>query len=427
MSETGVILDLRIPSNSDKGRSCMYKIKRIHINGFRNISKTTIRFSDPVTVLLAPNNFGKTNVLHAIEFAANLVGRGVEAQESLLKDNHYTSYNVFSDDEAKDKGREFSFEIDFVADGDEIRYAFKISPHKGVLEESLASEYVTFFERRAEELSVHLPLDKINIVVSPYNLIASVLIDKDLKAGKYADTLRKLLFRMRSMFCNRESPHGEYMIEKKKKPIDSVIRLYRDVDVRQYPLFKEKFLYLFKEIEDFDIWDLYDRSRKVSRELLLDYRPEDYRIEFISSSKRRPELFSDLSTGTQDIFCLLLEVFMNRTKPLIMIEEIENGIHPSLFRKILETVDDVCKNNRVLVTTHSPSVARYFKTRAFSSFYVGVPNQNGRTAFKAIDENKEDEIKKMAKIHGCSIGEIIVDMLSDSDETIETLKGWLRG
>jgi predicted ATPase len=420
------ILDLRqkLTGFDTKRKEGIITITRIFVDGFRNISNTTIRLTEPVTVLLAPNNFGKTNVLHAIEFAAALVSRGMEAQAQLLSENGYTSYNIFDHSSSSKADKEFSFEIEFMLDdesGRKITYSFQISPKAGVRSEVLKCGTIKLFDRKGGIAEV----EGKKVVLREHLLLVSLLSAPEMEVTEYAELVRRLFFRMANMFCNRESPHGNFSPQ---RPVDltlEVIRLFHN-STSQYREFRDAFLKLFRNvgIENFAIYGLSNRSKDKVPD---NYRAEDYRLEFTTAGKKRRELYSNLSTGTQDVFSLLLEVFSKQEKPLVVIEEIENGIHPSLYRNILKVIDGVCKNTRVLVTTHSPSVVRHFEQKSFSSFYVGVPERDsGRATFAAFDDSKRTLIEERASRHGASIGELIMDMLSDTNTSSDELKGWLR-
>ena len=426
----------------------MYQILSIRVDGYRNISNTIVRLAEPITVLLAPNNYGKTNFLLAIEFAVDLIGHGPERQSEIIKANKYTSHNKISAPENKKEKPPFLFEIEFVADGKNITYAFQILPSAGVLTESLMVGDIVIFERNRKtdlmgEKYETIEMNDANASIGLHNLLISQLSDRNIEATEYADVIRKLFNSMRNMFCNRESPLGNYKNDEKRNLVnisDRILKLFNK-DKNLYFKFKNVFLGLFKgQIENFIMYDVRDRSKVVfpefpigyeSNELEIDfespeYRPEDYRIEFNSYGKLIPELFTDLSTGTQDIFLVFLEIFDKYRKPILVIEEIENGIHPSLYQNVLSALYKECDEKRALITTHSPAVARHF-TSSFASFYIGIPNRNGFASFAALDEYKKDEIARTAKLHSVSMGELIIDMLSESDRSSEKLKGWLRG
>jgi len=153
-------------------------------------------------------------------------------------------------------------------------------------------------------------------------------------------------------------------------------------------------------------------------------QPDAYRLEFDSENKHRPELFRQLSEGTRDIFLLLLTVFLRQNKPILAIEEIENGIHPSLYRKVLNLLTETCKDIKLLVTTHSPSIVRNFDNRSFSSFYIGIPNIQGNARFATFKESARSEIRNEASENETSAGEMIFDMMSGTKSDIKKLEGW---
>ena len=51
----------------------MASINKITVKGFRNIESTTIDLQN-ITCLLAPNNYGKSNLLYAIDFGYHFMG-----------------------------------------------------------------------------------------------------------------------------------------------------------------------------------------------------------------------------------------------------------------------------------------------------------------------------------------------------------------
>ena len=192
---------------------------------------------------------------------------------------------------------------------------------------------------------------------------------------------------------------------------------------------------MYGYFENFYIQDIRDPNNDVIKSLLegtfdfAGYRDVNYRLWFKSHGKKNLEIFAELSTGTQDIFLLLLEIITTREYPLIAIEELENGIHPSLYRAVLNVIDKVClqEHKRAIITTHSPAVARHFRTRSFSSFYIGISKQKGVANFIPLNETLKERINKEAESLDCSIGEMIIDMISESEESRNILLGWVHG
>jgi ABC-type glutathione transport system ATPase component len=113
----------------------------------------------------------------------------------------------------------------------------------------------------------------------------------------------------------------------------------------------------------------------------------------------------------------------------LAIEELENGIHPSIHRNVLIKLDSICMETgtKILITTHSPSVVRHFDDDYYSSLYIGVPNENGHAKFTVLKDTEDvkEAIEKERKGRAVSIGEVVFDLLSGEPEDVNDLKGWL--
>jgi recombinational DNA repair ATPase RecF len=120
-------------------------LRRVYVDGFKNIRKTTLSLDNPITILLAPNSYGKTNMLDAIRYAANLIGMGEIEQRRAIAQNRYTDS---SSHEA------FSFEIEFYHDDMPVIYSFAISPSKRVERELLKAGGGNVFHRIGDTVTV---------------------------------------------------------------------------------------------------------------------------------------------------------------------------------------------------------------------------------------------------------------------------------
>lgn len=111
---------------------------------------------------------------------------------------------------------------------------------------------------------------------------------------------------------------------------------------------KRKFSNLIKDllpfIEDLDIEKFADKS------LLFKLQEIYFKNRYLPAS-----LISD---GTVNITALIIALYFEK-KPLIIIEEPERNIHPSLISKVMEMMKEVSKDKQVVVTTHNPEVVRY--------------------------------------------------------------------
>jgi predicted ATPase len=149
-------------------------------------------------------------------------------------------------------------------------------------------------------------------------------------------------------------------------------------------------------------------------------------------SRKLTEGFASLSQGTRDMFLILLMAHIWSPCPLIEIEEPENGVHPSLQRNLLLKFNKICDDNgtKFLITSHSPSVIRHFDDdKAYTSLYIGKPSEDASATFATLRSDTSTKESIDAEVDGMpsSIGELIFDLMSGTEEDAALLKGWLNG
>ena len=130
-----------------------------------------------------------------------------------------------------------------------------------------------------------------------------------------------------------------------------------------------------------------------------------YQVLFKDSRKERPEFADTLSFGTRRVFKMLSQVISNKT-PLFSVEGIENGLHPEVYIKLVDSlfraVDNKTYQNetgsksrvhdpRLIISSHAPGVVNKLKTR-FKSIYVALEN-DGDVSFVVLTEKAIDSIK----------------------------------
>ena len=111
-----------------------------------------------------------------------------------------------------------------------------------------------------------------------------------------------------------------------------------------------------------------------------------------------------ISDGTVNITAVILALFFQE-KPLIIIEEPEKNIHPSLIVKIVEIIKDASKLSQIILTTHNPELIRHV---GIENIYLVSRDNEG---FSNITKpQKSVEVKKFLK-HEMQIEELYVQNL----------------
>lgn len=412
------------------------KILNITVGGFANVEKVKLSL-DKFNALVALNNYGKSNVIKAIEFGIDFINESIEEKSKLMALRSVIPINKHIDN------LPYKFEIEFstIFEKEEsiVLYGFTFdwikNKNKGrkVREEYLKiktdksdAKYKTYLKRSLKE-SLYMPsstarCDK-SIKVKKSELIINKLSNfDDLFFNKIVEDINKLnityidtlqnpdrLFRRinpkvirtgYSLDMPRNSDVGYFIYSlKKQKP-------------NLYDIFSDSVKSLLKDIEDFEPIEI-DFKKEVKfdseeMELPLDFPEMIYDIRVKEHNNNQQNSIRGLSSGSQKIFYILaltIAAELNKV-PLISFEELENSIHPGLLQKLLIILDGLTENTKIITSSHSPYLIQYLNT---SKIKIGVPNDKGLAIFKEIKKSKFNKVIKIAEEEGVSVGDLIFD------------------
>ena len=114
----------------------------ITIGGFKNIKRTTINFEgNKITSLIAPNNYGKSNLLDGIDFAQRFINSNSKDKKNLLSSHYLIPINKFID------SSNFIFEIVYLLREEEsifMKYSFELEWKKTAQKNSGRIIYESF-------------------------------------------------------------------------------------------------------------------------------------------------------------------------------------------------------------------------------------------------------------------------------------------
>lgn len=138
-----------------------------------------------------------------------------------------------------------------------------------------------------------------------------------------------------------------------------------------------------------------------------------YDIRVKESYNNQETSINSISDGSKKIFYVLavsIGADINKI-PLVMFEELENSIHPALFQKLLITLNALCENTKMVISSHSPYLIKYLNAEKLK---IGIPNNDGIAMFKSIKASKISRISKMASEEGVSIGDYVFSLMLDA-------------
>jgi len=412
------------------------EVLNVCVGGFANIERVSLSL-DKFNALIALNNYGKSNVIKAIEFGIDLINGLPEKKSKLMAVRSVIPINKHIDN--LPYSFEVNFSIDFENETSIVSYGFSFdwikNDDKGqkVREEFLKiksdkpdSKFKTYIKRNTRE-GLYLPsstgrCDKlikskkneliINKLLSFDDLFYYKIVEaiNDLSLS-YIDTLQdpdrlfrrinpKVIRTGYSLDMPSNSDVGYFIYSlKKQKP-------------EMYEMFEDSVKSLLSGIEDFEPIEI-DFKNKIKFEgeddnIPLDFPDKIYDIRVKEVNNNQQSNISGLSSGSQKIFYVLALTIAAEINeiPLISFEELENSIHPGLLQKLLIILDGLTEKTKIITSSHSPYLIQYLDT---SKIKIGIPNNKGLAEFKEVRKSKFNKVIKIAEDEGISVGDLIFD------------------
>lgn len=436
------------------------KLLKITVGNFKNIAKTTIQLSK-ITALVSTNNYGKTNLLEAIQFGFDFIAASSKGRNNMM---HWSKGIPLAPSLA---GEEFVFSIEFDAPelGEYrfVRYGFAFSWFND--QETGARITDEVIEMRANEsvrYTSYLKRDKglykggkaktnfrkVNLVKDALAIDALSLID-DIDIADVIVAIKTLSYRM----CNTLELDNSF----KPNPIEfdfgsnsSVV--FDDDDIPraisvlkrdnpdQYKVFLDTIYDLFPEFLNVALQAYTINGETVKAKAIMvsageeevdkpdiPYRIRDeiYKLIIESRHLNQPISMEYMSTGTKRIFWLIANaVFAGCYKTSFLgVDEVETSIHPKMIQSLLEALSEILGESTMLITSHSPYLVQYLKP---GSIYVGVPNEDGVAKFRKIQQSKIKQLISVTRDLETSVGEYLFELMSGDDDSAEILSAYLE-
>ncbi|WAM33551.1 AAA family ATPase [Caldicellulosiruptor morganii] len=421
------------------------EILKITVSGFKNIQNTSIEFNHPITAVVGPNGYGKSNLLQAIEFGNDFIKANEKAKSSMMRYLPGTPIN-------KNMSiSEFYYEIEAKTIFDEmeviVNYGYKFMWSSGNTKLSITEEWLKIKpNKKGKRYSEYIrrTLDKAFIKSSPKdrcdketkiennNLVINKLKSNDeLFYHKIVDEINKLNIEMISKILPEFSFH--LIPSKTNLPKSSIEEnILFEILPTVYELktnHSEKFEYLlngfkslFPSIEELDVAEI--KPTDIFKRLP---KNEEFAEKMYISVVKERNLakaldITSLSRGTLRIFAFLTSLILADLKAysLVGFEELEDSIHPKLLQKLLITLSNMSDNCKIIITSHSPYLIQFLD---IDNIYLAVPNDKGIAEFRKLPANKRNKIYNKIRDMGMNLGDYIFDMYINPDDEFLKMLG----
>lgn len=439
------------------------RIISITVSGFKNLKTTRLEL-DNICAIVSPNNYGKSNLIEAIDFGFDFIHESRKNRKNMM--SWIKGVPLCSTMENEEYYFEIEFEDDRLKDYRYGRYGFSFKWHRDdgsgdiitnewiEARENTSVRYTAYLRRsegkyRKGKSTVgfrKIELDNLQLAIDVLGLLDDIEINGLIK------DIQEITFRVCSSLDlgDRYQPSPLEYIEDEEDAIkfddDDVpkaLSILKKKNPELYNLFEDAVYTLFPEFEtinlnEYTISDQYAEpqitvkvgdkelsSEEMKEKIPFKLREHIYRLFVKSEYLNQPMSMANMSTGTKRVIWLLANAFIaNQVNTgIVGIEEIETSIHPKMMRQLLETLNEALGDAPLIVSSHSPYLVQYIKPE---KIYVGIPNESGEAEFRRIQKNKIKKFVSDARNLDLSVGEYLFELLSGDSDSYGILKSYLE-
>ena len=402
------------------------KIDGFKVDGIANIEHANLRTGE-LCALIAPNGYGKSNVLRAIEFGIRFLTAD-DAERRQMLNGRWMSINTTI------YGKDFSFEIAgrIGTDDDEQQFVYSYQlawAHDGkegrVVSESLKMKRSG--DQRYRQLINRTTTNECLIIPSaagrcnkpfevPENQLALSAIA--LSAGMFLNSVAKEIYGIQvpnlETLDNPESYFsvggGSGIQTLGGMTLSEYLYRLKTGDEESYAILVDGLMQLIPNMEEF-----------APEVVSLPGGQQIYDVRIKEKYCAQPTTIAQLSSGSKRMIFLftLCIAARKRNIPMIMLEEPENSVHPRMMENLLLTMQNYAKDTKILMTSHSPYLMRYLKP---SQMYFGLPKNDGLAHFAQVDPSKLKYLYKYAGDMELTFGEYMFDFMLDVENDSEKME-----
>lgn len=364
-----VILDLRA------GNIKSAKAKKLSNNIF---SYDDIKVLKTVA-LYGANASGKSNIIKTIRFCNAMVYESHKHNENTIFNFKPFKFKGYSNKPSK-------YSIRFVLKGTEYKYSFSLN-QKQILTESLfyypKGRKAKVFER--DENTGKSKRDKYSfgssVIKRPFD-VAENTSNKTLYISRASQMDREIPKDIFNFFYSRiilhHSNYGkrnlEFLIKSYKNKLLTALQ-FADSDIVDFKINfkKEKGKSLKANLDTEEAFFVEEELEKVELKTYHRFSPNT------------PFDFNEESLGTQKLFFMMLTIIdIVRNNKILLIDEIEDSLHPKIVEYILE-IFSASSESQLIFSTHNTNLLNLNKFRKDQIWFVNKKEDGGSDLYSLYD------------------------------------------
>lgn len=405
-------------------------IDSLIIEGFSNIEHIRLDIGE-MNALIAPNGYGKSNVLNAISFGLTLLNANEDIKRQMLS-SRYLPINVSMRD------KNFHFEIHGHIERNEriemVQYGYECKWAEGSIPGYVLSEW--FKIKGVEEQRFRQLVNRRNgysclivpsatgrcnkpFAVTPKQLALSMIASGNMFLSDLAKQICDISI---PNLKTLDNPETYFSVESGKgisllggMTLSEYIYWMKETDADSFSILSDGIKQLISGVVSFEPNEI----------ILSDGRSKVYDIRVQEEFNSQPTSIRLLSSGSKRMIFLftLCIAAQKQNIPMIMVEEPENSVHPKLMENLLLTLQAYASNTKILMTSHSPYLMRYMQPE---QMYFGLPKHDGLAHFAKVNPSKLKYLYKYAGDMELTFGEFMFDFMLDIENNSEKLTSFFK-
>lgn len=336
-------------------------IKNIEVRNFKAIESTKVKLT-PLTAFIGYNGTGKSSLLEALQMFKSIVTEGLDAAVRPWREFEHIYYKGNLE---KNVRRKQFFKADIKYEFEPMEFIFQVKlKGKGVRElqkfsTAIGQEYYNREYKRLEgnifyisELAKYKEYESSrdadnNYIIqgrkSPWQTPDRSILSAEFEIRRYVEAWQFLsmnTFLMGDPHSQKKTS-GPITLHKDGKNIAEFLLSIRDKDIEVYKGIFETLQYVLPYAKDLQP----QITQELEKMVYLQLSEQDFKL---------PGWM--LSTGTLKILALLAVFRHPEPSPLIVIEELENGLDPRSIHLVVNEMRRYIANKKgqVMFTSHSP-------------------------------------------------------------------------
>ncbi len=375
-------------------------IKSVTLKNWKSYEESTL-YIDPLTIVIGTNSSGKSNAIDALVFLSRIAG-GAGIFQAINGDISMCSLRGGMEWVCQ-KGTN-SFTLNVIMEFENTDYEYSITVETGTAKALITEEKLLqcgdntrrlFYTNLQDNQLLNIPTyfstgrqGKGQIFELSRNV--SILYQSktlQLKRKEIIDITTGLSKQLSGIFVLDPIPNHmrDYspLAEKLSTDGSNIAGVLAALDNQKREKIQEKLTAYLKKIPEKDIESVWaERIGKFNTDAML-YCKEAWQDKAENAVDAR-----GMSDGTLRFLAIVTAMLTNETDKLIVIEEADNGLHPSRVDILINMLKELgCERNiDVLITTHNPALLDAAGTTMIPFITVAHRDKNGQSQLTLLED-----------------------------------------